>query len=629
VAASLVALGVVLVAPGRGTDRGGSPPATAPPPSVSTTTRPTPPAPPALPFTAGSLPAGYTLDTWYIGPGWSSASWIGKADFEQVVVDLRDVPQQGGEYLVDEPTTIGGRPGRFRKLAPDKGLVEFIWQFEDGRWFVVSGSQREVGLPALRAVADGLTPQPAPVPAPSGLMLGQLPDGYRMEIQSGVGPVFVSMMLCRTRPDLSAGTPADCIGITLSEGVAPAYQESRGRDGATTRIPVDQESVVGRVEPGVRRRNAGLPAARPRALGGGGFPGCRGRAAQAGGFGGSSSIIRIGWSVPTTLVTNRLPRPPGSAPSVDVRGVTRVRTTIATAAALGLLSLVTACGGTSTAGSPASGPSSAAPADTATSGSAGSPAPVGGAGCPVGEYQVVKITGKSGAQVNGVPVTAKSGGGFTLALTADGKWTLTGNNATVTMEAAGLSVDATVNGTAEGDYAKVGANYGFRQGHATGKVTLKKPVAGVSSWPMDQVGPALAPGGQATLTCGQGTLALESESVTMDLKSTGGGASGGGGGSTPTPTGGGSSGGATLTLVDSAMTKTIDCAGRNVAITGSSNKYTFTGSCGELSVMGSKNDIKLATVAAVTVSGSFNHVTWSGGNPKTSNAGTGNSLGQS
>jgi hypothetical protein len=206
-----------------------------------------PPAPPALPFTAGSLPAGYTLDTWYIGPGWSSASWIGKADFEQVVVDLRDVPQQGGEYLVDEPTTIGGRPGRFRKLAPDKGLVEFIWQFEDGRWFVVSGSQREVGLPALRAVADGLTPQPAPVPAPSGLMLGQLPDGYRMEIQSGVGPVFVSMMLCRTRPDLSAGTPADCIGITLSEGVAPAYQESRGRDGATTRIPVDQESVVGGV----------------------------------------------------------------------------------------------------------------------------------------------------------------------------------------------------------------------------------------------------------------------------------------------------------------------------------------------------------------------------------------------
>lgn len=307
-----------------------------------------------------------------------------------------------------------------------------------------------------------------------------------------------------------------------------------------------------------------------------------------------------------------------------------MRTTITTAAALGLLCLVTACGGTTTAGSPASGPSSEAPADTATSGPAGAPAPVGEAGCPVGEYQVTKITGKSGAQVNGVPVTAKSGGGFTLALTADGKWTLTGNNATVTMEAAGLSVDATVNGTAEGDYAKIGANYAFRQGHATGKVTLKKAVAGVSSWPMDQVGPALAPGGQATLTCGQGTLALESESVVLDLKSTGGGASGGGGGGAPapTPTGGGSSGGATLTLVDSAMTKTIDCTGRNVAVTGSANKYTFSGSCGEVSIKGSKNDIKIGTAAAITVTGSFNHVSWSDGNPKTSNTGTGNTIGQ-
>jgi len=246
VAASLVALGVVLVAPGRGADRGGSPPATAPPPSTATT-RPNPPASPALPFTASSLPAGYTFDTWYISRAWSSASWVGKADFEQVVVDLRGSPQQGGEYLVDEPTTIAGRPGRFRKLAPDKGLVEFIWQLEDGRWFVVSGSQQKVGLPALRAVAEGLTPQPTPVPAPSGLALGQLPDGYQVNIQSGKGPLFISMMLCRNTPDLSAGTPADCIGITVSEGVAPAYQEGRGRDGVDIRIPVDQESVVGGV----------------------------------------------------------------------------------------------------------------------------------------------------------------------------------------------------------------------------------------------------------------------------------------------------------------------------------------------------------------------------------------------
>jgi hypothetical protein len=55
------------------------------------------------------------------------------------------------------------------------------------------------------------------------------------------------MVLCRNTPDLSTGTPPDCIGITVSEGVAPAYQEGRGRDGVTTRIPVDQEGVVGGV----------------------------------------------------------------------------------------------------------------------------------------------------------------------------------------------------------------------------------------------------------------------------------------------------------------------------------------------------------------------------------------------
>jgi hypothetical protein len=255
---------------------------------------------------------------------------------------------------------------------------------------------------------------------------------------------------------------------------------------------------------------------------------------------------------------------------------------------------------------------------------------VGGAECPVGEYQVTKITGRSGTQVDGVPVVAKSGGGFTLALTADGKWTLAGNNATVTLEAANLSVDATVNGTAEGDYAKIGDKYAFRQQHATGRVTLKKAVGGVSGWPMDQVGPALAPGGQATLTCGTGTLALESESVVLDLKSTGG-ASGGGAPATPTGTGGGASGGSTggtLTLTDSAKTKTIDCAGQNVSITGSSNTYTFTGSCGEMAVNGSKNEITIAKVGQISVNGSFNHVTWSSGNPKTSNNGTGNTIGQ-
>ena len=114
--------------------------------------------------------------------------------------------------------------------------------------------------------------------------------------------------------------------------------------------------------------------------------------------------------------------------------------------AIGLFCLLTACSQSS--GGVASGSSdTATPAsDAGSSEAAPAPAPAS-AQCPVGDWQVTTITGKSGAQINGVPVVAKSGGGFTLALAADNTWTLTGNKAEVTLDAAGLTVAATVDGT--------------------------------------------------------------------------------------------------------------------------------------------------------------------------------------
>lgn len=302
---------------------------------------------------------------------------------------------------------------------------------------------------------------------------------------------------------------------------------------------------------------------------------------------------------------------------------------VATASAIGLLAVLTACSDNSTG---AAGSTTTTPPTTGSTSSEASSGPAAGS-CPVGEWQVTTITGKSGATVNGVPVVAKSGGGFTLALASNGTWTLKGDNANVTLAAAGVSVDATVNGTAEGEYAKVGSDYQFRQQRATGKVTLKQQVAGVSSFSMDEVGPALAPGGKATLTCGPGTLQLSSESVVLDLKGT---AAAGPGPADPTTTtssgstgGGGTGGGSPIVIADSAQTRTIDCAGRDVALNGSSNKLTFTGSCGTVSVNGSRNELNLATAGQIAVNGSFNRVTYSDGNPKTSNNGTGNTIARS
>jgi len=105
--------------------------------------------------------------------------------------------------------------------------------------------------------------------------------------------------------------------------------------------------------------------------------------------------------------------------------------------------LLAGCSANTTASSPTSTPPGSTPTSTSEAPAAGT--------CPVGDWEVTTITGKAGADVGGVQVVAKSGGGFTLSLAPAGTWTLKGDNATVTLEAAGVSVDATVSGTAEGD----------------------------------------------------------------------------------------------------------------------------------------------------------------------------------
>jgi hypothetical protein len=294
-----------------------------------------------------------------------------------------------------------------------------------------------------------------------------------------------------------------------------------------------------------------------------------------------------------------------------------MRIMIAIVPAIGLLSLVSACDSNGETASSSSGQS----AGTTTEQTSSSPRESEGR-CPVGEWMVTTISGKSGANVDGVPIVATSGSGLTLSLTEANTWTLAGDNATVTLESGDLSVNATVNGTAEGDYAKTGETYTFRQQSASGRVTLDHAVAGVSSWSMDEVGPALAPGGEATLTCGADTLEISSDSVVLALR-----AADEGGDQPSEPTGSPEQGGGgTLTIDGSGTTSTVDCAGQSVVITGSANNLTFTGTCTTVTVNGSSNEVRIADVSEIAVNGSINKITWSDGDPKTSDNGQGNSI---
>lgn len=53
-----------------------------------------------------------------------------------------------------------------------------------------------------------------------------------------------------------------------------------------------------------------------------------------------------------------------------------------------------------------------------------------------------------------------------------------------------------------------------------------------------------------------------------------------------------------------------DCGGRDVRISGTGNKVKLTGECGHVTVEGTRNTVAVDTVAAISVSGVSNAVTW-------------------
>lgn len=242
-AASLVALGVMVAAPGQGTDQGGSPQAVAPG-SASTPVVAAPPAP-ELPFTAGWVPRGYSLDAWEVGDGTSSAQYTGTRDFQTVVVWVSDQPRDDAPDAVDEPATVAGRQGTIRRLGggPDTQLV---WQLPDGRWAMVGGRVPTVSLDALHRVAENLTGRPTSLEV--DLQLRGLPAGYQVAGWSG-GVESGAVTLCRGAADLREERPADCITVSVETGKAPATVAGPLvlKDGATktpVQVPVDQKELV-------------------------------------------------------------------------------------------------------------------------------------------------------------------------------------------------------------------------------------------------------------------------------------------------------------------------------------------------------------------------------------------------
>jgi hypothetical protein len=299
-------------------------------------------------------------------------------------------------------------------------------------------------------------------------------------------------------------------------------------------------------------------------------------------------------------------------------------TKVRSAVVVGLLGLLAAC---ADQGTPAADGQSSATAPAATETESSAPAETGE--CPAGTYQVESLTAKDSVDVSGTELQVADVKGLTLAFTPDGTWTLTGDGATITVSASGLTASATVDGTATGSYAKSGENHVFTQKSAKGQITLDQPVAGVNSVPMSEFGPSIAPSGTATITCTDTGATISAENASLEL--TGGSGGSGGTGTEPTateppaPTGGEP---APKVVNSSGKTGTYSCSGGPVTINGSGNTLTFTGSCEAVNVNGGRNNVTLASVEVINVNGAQNHITWSGTEPQVNNNGSGNTVSQ-
>ena len=294
--------------------------------------------------------------------------------------------------------------------------------------------------------------------------------------------------------------------------------------------------------------------------------------------------------------------------------------TIRSAVVVGLLGLLAAC---AEQGTPAAdGQSTETPqAATETSETAAA------AECPSGTYQVGSITAKDSVAVGGQQVQVAEVDGLTLAFTADGTWELAGDGATISVSASGLNASATLDGTATGSYAKTGDSHVFTQKSAKGQITLDQPVAGISSIPMSEFGPAIAPSGTATITCTESGATISAENASLELT---GGSGGTGDTAAPAePTEAEPAGEAAPAVINSSgQTASYNCTGGPVTINGSNNVLTFTGTCQAANINGDSNKITFATVASVNLNGSQNQLTWTDIEPAVNNNGQGNTISQ-
>lgn len=83
---------------------------------------------------------------------------------------------------------------------------------------------------------------------------------------------------------------------------------------------------------------------------------------------------------------------------------------------------------------------------------------------------------------------------------------------------------------------------------------------------------------------------------------------------------------ASLSILDNGVSRTIDCAGREIVVSGNRADLELTGDCPSVVVNGNRNQVSIAKAVRVRVLGNENEVSWSAGAPRVSDLGRANSV---
>lgn len=190
--------------------------------SADQPTRPLPP--PTLPFSVGSVPAGYWLNSWYLGDAYNEVQYFTGQSPQVLTIQEQDFdPATTIQLTARTQTTVQGHPAVSAVMTGD-ARQWLSWEAGPGTWIVITEPQPQLSPAGLAAVADSVSLTPTALPVP--VHITNVPADLEVDYWHGVrqpNTDDVDVVLCpagRTPSD-STGTGNGCVQVHEGTGAAP------------------------------------------------------------------------------------------------------------------------------------------------------------------------------------------------------------------------------------------------------------------------------------------------------------------------------------------------------------------------------------------------------------------------